>query len=531
MNHVQKLILLLCIQVGGHLTAQDIMISEIMSDPVPPVRLPEYEYVEIYAAEDRWVSGWTLTDAAGTRGRIDTFAIEAGHSILLCSREAAMAFTNLDPVVVEPWPVLNNLGDVLCLYDQWGQLVDSVHYSQKWHLTSNRAGGVSLERKFADYRCGNQRNWASSLHPDGGTPGKKNSVWKVGKAPVLLDYYSVDSVVLWFNVRLDPKSADGIQAFPAVEGFKPLIRGSIISILGDFTSTVEYRLFLEDIFTCSGDPFPNMEISFTPARLPRQGEILINEIYFNPPTGFVDYVELINTSSDALCVSGSRLRYESGADRSDEVTLDTLLSIEPGGIWVITRNTEMLLAQFEKAERNRILECENMINLPDDRATVQLFISGNEMIEEVYYDYLFHHDFLPEREGTSLERIDLRKLATESDNWISAANGGSPTLPNSQLATEKMPRVKVSPAKMHPGESTTLYYQNLPAGATASIRLFSLDGIMLTSFYESLLTGADGSLDLEIPELMPGLYFIHLEVLTLRGRTIRLLKKIYVGFP
>jgi hypothetical protein len=527
---MQKLgLLLLLLAVSGIIPAQQVMITEIMADPIPGKGLPEYEYVEVFTDHDVHLKGWVLKDAAGTQGIVDSAHLGAGKWTVLCSREASIYLNDFDPVVVEPWPVLNNGGDVLMLYDETGQLSDSLTYDNKWHDMPNN-GGISLERIHAEYRCDPSRNWRSSRNKDGGTPGKQNSIYEEKGPPIMLDFYPGDPAFLWFNDRIDPFSVHSgtVLLSPPPDSIEFRVEGSKVALYHIGEPDMEYELELNGISTCSGTVLPDTRFSFHRARPPETNEISINELYFNPPPGQVDYLELINVTGDVLTLAGSYLSYETSKGRTDYVYLDTLQAMAPHEIRVITSDAGIVANAFPSADQERLLEMAEMINMPDDRAWVRFFNADSVMVDEVYFDHLFHHSSITNKEGVALERIDPARSAITNSNWMSAAFSGSPTLVNSQFKDAEQVQVWVEPRILDKGEDFTIHYTSVPAGSTAAIRLFSFNGMLLKTFGESILTGVKGKIELELPGLTSNAYLIQLELLLPDGRTRRYLRKIYL---
>ncbi|MEJ2003594.1 MAG: hypothetical protein P8X57_01215, partial [Cyclobacteriaceae bacterium] len=210
------------------------------------------------------------------------------------------------------------------------------------------------------------------------------------------------------------------------------------------------------------------------------------------------------------------------------VKLDTLISMDPGEILVISASSEKICAQFIDADRERILEVEGMINMPDDRAYVCVLSPDSLTIEEVYYDHLFHHESLAEKEGWALERISTSENAFTAKNWMTSSIRGSPTRKNSQRVAEGLTRFWVDPTIIDGGNTLNLKYENVQAGSTISIRIFTMEGLLIASLGEALIAGTIGSLQYNLPELSAGLYLIQVELLMRYGHAQRILRKIYV---
>ena len=111
---------------------KDILLTEILADPSPPVGLPESEFVELYNRSTNAVdlSGWTLSDA-NTTVVFDHYLVHAGEYVIVTGQPAKFS-SNLN-VIGLPLPSLNNAGDILILKDSQGHTVDSLSYKISWY--------------------------------------------------------------------------------------------------------------------------------------------------------------------------------------------------------------------------------------------------------------------------------------------------------------------------------------------------------------------------------------------------------------
>ena len=96
-------------------TFNQLLITEIMADPSPPVKLPESEYMELCNPGD---SALSLVDASISVGN-DSFQIEkllipAGEYAILCPKSVEGEFAVYGNTLgIDHWPTLRNDGDTL----------------------------------------------------------------------------------------------------------------------------------------------------------------------------------------------------------------------------------------------------------------------------------------------------------------------------------------------------------------------------------------------------------------------------------
>lgn len=73
---------------------------------------------------------------------------------------------------------LSNTEDMVKIIDLFGNTIDSVFYSSKWHNSEiEDSRGRSLERINPILSSNDSKNWSTSVNKLGGTPGKQNSIF------------------------------------------------------------------------------------------------------------------------------------------------------------------------------------------------------------------------------------------------------------------------------------------------------------------------------------------------------------------
>ncbi|WP_298707911.1 lamin tail domain-containing protein, partial [Chitinophaga sp.] len=153
----------------------DVIIHEIMTDPSPPVSLPEYEFIELKNTSPRTVhlAGWKVRGNGGS-ATLPAFALEPGGYVVVSPRRGAPFF---QPVVdAGSFFALHNDEDLLSLEDPSGRVIHAVAVEMRRFSGSFKsAGGWSIEMKDPAFPCAGPDNWAFSSDPSGGTPGRPNS--------------------------------------------------------------------------------------------------------------------------------------------------------------------------------------------------------------------------------------------------------------------------------------------------------------------------------------------------------------------
>jgi len=167
------------------------------------------------------------------------------------------------------------------------------------------------------------------------------------------------------------------------------------------------------------------------------GDLVINEILFNPTTGGNDFVELYNNSDKFLNISDliiSNTTRTTGRDKDVEVSH----IMKPREYVAITSGRDFILNNYTVQDSDVLFE--NSLPLFNDaNGNVSISTQYNMdtvVIDAFDYDVDFHYPFLDDKEGTSLERISFDALTQSRSNWHSAstlAGGATPTYQNSQL--------------------------------------------------------------------------------------------------
>ena len=166
--------------------AGSIVINEIMYEPLKGFA----EYVEIYNSSNDTINlaGWKITEGGGKSFSLTSrsFYLNPKEFFLISSDSSIF---NLFPYLKESEFVnkvritntsdlsLSNSGDVVVLRDLFGNTIDSVAYSPKWHNPElDDSKGRSLERINPLLSANDSRNWSTSVNKLGGTPLLSNSI-------------------------------------------------------------------------------------------------------------------------------------------------------------------------------------------------------------------------------------------------------------------------------------------------------------------------------------------------------------------
>jgi len=293
----------------------DVLITEIMSDPVPSIDLPNVEYLELFNNSDKPINlnNWSIGDASRTV-LLDSFALMPQTFVVLCDEKVASAMADFGAVLpVNSMPTLNNSGDSLTLYNSRNQVISHVKYSTDWHReTWKQTGGWSLELRDLTQPCGGRENWNSSRDTRGGTPGALNSINEVNgdfEAPTL----TYATITGWQTVELN--FSESIMSYhPDVSDFNiighqikeidmPNYKAIRLTTENKFELGEPYEVLVSNIMDCAGNRLLKERTRIAIPEQKSEKDLLVNEILFNPIKGGVDFVEIYNHGKKILDLS------------------------------------------------------------------------------------------------------------------------------------------------------------------------------------------------------------------------------------
>lgn len=443
--------------------AGDVVINELMVDPtpvvgLPPNALPEREYIELYNQSGFSISlkNWVL-QAGSSVELLPDFTLEANSFVVLTKDDGVPEFPSGTPLLGLDMSgvALTNSGATVSLTASGGEVVSSVSYTDDWYADENKDdGGWSLEQVDPTNRCGGASNWRASLSPMGGTPGKVNSV--LGSNPDTtrprVERVSIDgdsSVVVHFSEGVDPVALEKGSTYEITPALVILSATALNSnfdkvrllFFQAIDSQLIYELSLNDFpEDCSGNPTLNDTLIFAVPQQPAQGEILINEVLFNPTAGGSDFVELYNNSNKIFDLAKLRLgNWDAAAQTGinlEQITEESYL-FAPGRYLVLTEDVNFLKSQYTVKSPTDLVDVSDLPSLSDDEGSIAVVTSNLKTLDYFEYSKDMHLPVLNSQDGVSLERLSFAKPAQDDDNWHSAsetAGFATPGYENSQMA-------------------------------------------------------------------------------------------------
>ena len=531
----------------------DVVIDEIMADPTPQIGLPSNEWIELKNVSSNPINlqNWRIGDATGQSGPLPNFILQPDSFVIICTGSAVAAMQVYGRTIsVTSFPSLDNDGDQLYLKNSAGMIIHAVSYSSSWYQNElKKDGGWTLEMIDAKSPCAGSSNWRASVSVTGGTPGNKNSIDAVNNdqsPPELQRAYTTDNItiVLVFDEPLDSLkgatltnySIDGGLTIMSAVTLSPLFDRVQLKLNIPMLPNTVYNITVNNVSDCKNNVIGNSNKAKVGMPVdPATGELIVNEILFNPrPNGF-DYVEFYNKSNKIF--DASRL-YIANRNSSNVISNIRQLSATPLLVFpedyiAVTENAASLSLNYLVKNPDWVLALSSLPSFPDDKGFVILLDYQGSIVDEVDYDKNWHFKLVDNDDGVALERIDPDGPSQDQNNWHSAASTagyGTPTYKNSQY---KQPpginaTIEVSPKVFSPDNDghddiASIQYKISEPGYVANITIFDGAGRIVRNLVQNGTLGLSGywnwdGLDDKGKKLPVGAYVIFTEIFNLRGK-------------
>lgn len=484
----------------------DIIITEILADPDPVVQGIPSEFIEIFNKSSHTLELKGLS--------INSSVFEGSHLLfpneylVIGDPSEALSFLSIsNKQLIPSFPTLTNSGMLLKL-SMNGMHLDSIRYSVDWFNNSFKAnGGWSLELVNPNLPCSNANNWKPCENESGNSPGEENSVFSNSpdiEVPELL-YITAEgsTAVLHFN---EPVTLNGDLFQEEILAGNFTLENPSTQITLNASALLNSEIFtytLHGISDCSGN---NTAISFTwsyPENASSEN-LIINEILFNPYMNGSDFVELMNTSSNAVCIQNLSLAngYLNSGSENETATLEGRI-ILPHEFVVFTEDGTDLVALYPSIQTKNIIRVNALPAFNNASGTCVIFSNQNEIIDELSYTESMHFQLLSSFEGVSLERLSPELPTTQESNWHSASEAcgyATPGLQNSQIISIEnmdgdfsLSTQIFSPDNDGLEDVIQFHYSNLKSGSVGNLTLYNERGIRVKRLIRNEYLGVEGN--------------------------------------
>ena len=282
------------------------------------------------------------------------------------------------------------------------------------------------------------------------------------------------------------------------------------------------------------DPTPEEPIKIEP------GEIVVNEILFDPFVGGSEFIELYNRSGRILPVNSLTfaIRKANGEIGTRYPLTSVKDSLAADEYLVLTSSRSGVIGFYTTPFPERIHELKLPV-LHNSEATIILLRKFDSLIiDEVAYSSKWHDAAIRHMKGVSLERIRPDGASEEASNWTSAASEAGYATPgyrNSQFRdTQADYSFSIQPPEyLHTTDRYVISYRTDETGYRCRIEVYTPNGKRVAEIANNQLltpngeiswdgTGTDGS------RLSSGVYIFFAELYHSDGNRRRVKKAFLV---
>lgn len=539
----------------------DLLIHEIMADPDPTVGLPSAEYIELYNNTHLPINlnGWILQIGSSSR-ILPSFSIDAGSFLIITAAANSDALSIYGDVISLSSMQITNSGQAITLLSPDNDVIHTVEFSDLWYKNEvKKEGGWSLEMIDSSNPCAGISNWDASVDSKGGTPGTPNSVH--GSNPDVINP-ALSSVValenntlrVFFSERMDAQSLENIQAYRvnhnignpvSIQLNLPLNKFVNLVFAEDFEQNTIYTLSVVDTLTdCVGNMIPlNSQVVFAMPTQAEEGDLVVNEILSNPPSGGVDYIEIYNRSDKYIDLSNLKLGSITSSTQLVDIAPDGYV-IFPNEYLLLSSNTDAVKANYTTYSEKNFIQMSSFPSYNNDNGTVFIQNAIGTNIDYVEYDVSMHYPLLRSTKGVSYERINPNRPSMDASNWFSASSAvgyGTPGYKNSQfsdfIAEDELftiePKI-FTPDNDGVDDLLFIHYILPEAGYRTNIWIYSSAGHRVKHLVNNDLLSTEGSIawdgtsenNLRSPA---GIYVIAIELWNIKGEVKRYKKTATLG--
>jgi len=316
-----------------------------------------------------------------------------------------------------------------------------------------------------------------------------------------------------------------------------------------FVSGPTYNLNISGIKDLGGNLMDAYSFPFALPASAEPGDIVINEILFNPKTGGYDFVELYNRSNKVIDLKTLDILEKDIDDPviiledASPISASSYL-LFPQRFVVLTEKASNIIQNYTVENPNELLEVPQLPNYDDNQSICVLRNQNGTTIDSLAYDHNWHFPLLDVEDGVSLERLDYNSPTQDKNNWHSAASVigfATPTYRNSQFSDTGVltDEIKIDPEVFTPdndGEKdfTQVIYKFAEPGYSLNARIYDARGREIRTLARNELLGTEGKLmwdgsNDDNQKARTGIYLLFIEVYNLQGKIKRFKRQVVLG--
>jgi hypothetical protein len=275
------------------------------------------------------------------------------------------------------------------------------------------------------------------------------------------------------------------------------------------------------------------------------GELLFNEILFDPLIDGSEYLEIYNNSQKLFDLKNylfAKLNEEKDSLISFE-TIDVTSQISPGELLLFTKYPIITAQDYFTSDPSKFIELSGISKtyLTNSEETIYLLNPDSTIIDQFNYSENMHFELIDDPSGISLEKISPTGNSTDRMLWHSASENsgwGTPGLINSQIYNSSnnnsdfQIETKVfSPDNDGFEDYAVFSYKLSEVGFVGNIRVFDKRGRLIKNVLSNELIGNkgtitwDGSND-QGQKAAVGIYLVYFEYFNSNGEVYSVKKSV-----
>lgn len=234
------------------------------------------------------------------------------------------------------------------------------------------------------------------------------------------------------------------------------------------------------------------------------GDLVFNEIMFNPADNGAEYVELANVSDKFLDLQNLVIttRKSDGSFNTGNVFPENSFVLPGSEIALCGEPVTVANRHSCPADAN-IMGTTWRQTLNNDGTTLYL-LADTLVLDSATYSSKWHHVLIKNEKGVALEKINPALPALDASSWHSASsetNYGTPGYRNSQYRSleqaEETKRIWLEPEAFTPDgdgfEDVCFIRYTMPGnGFTANVSIYTPTGLLLQTIKQNQLLSTDG---------------------------------------
>ena len=272
------------------------------------------------------------------------------------------------------------------------------------------------------------------------------------------------------------------------------------------------------------------------------GDILINEVLFNPYDDGEDFVELYNNTDYTIMLNSIRLAtWDADLQKlKTMVALPDSVFMLPQDYVVLTIDADAIYRYYTAKHRDKVVVMKKMPVYSNQQGVVIVSLEDSTVIDRFDYTEELHYRWLTDVEGVSLERRSFEEPTNSAANWHSAAKQtgwATPTYKNSQAMNMIVsdnafgiePEV-FSPDNDGYNDLLTITYSIHESDMLSNITIFDEQGRLVKALERNAWLGTNGSFvwdgsDENGNRCRIGNYVVYIEVYNTKG-SVQTIKKV-----